>query len=221
MAVRVSAEEIWVAPTHQQDFGGLGVASNVVWPVTAIGAVRLALAIPDDLQTFQSAKVVLLPNSPSGAADLVVYECEVQPGNAATSNCSAATPHPFVGTANQLIEVDISAAVAARVGVPGVTYLGILAYSTPTTNSDRIVGMRFAYSPTPPGPNTTVGPPSTSLSQGTATDRREAVGACAVYQFATRLSDSTASRRSTRRRSRRAATGFPASQATLVESPTK
>ena len=25
------ADEVWVAPTYQQDIGGLGVASNVIW----------------------------------------------------------------------------------------------------------------------------------------------------------------------------------------------
>jgi hypothetical protein len=154
---RVSAEEIWVAPTHQQDLGGMGVGSNVVWPVTAIGAVRLALAIPDDLQTFQSAKIVLLPNSPSGSANLVVYVCGAQPGSAVASNCTAATAHPFVGTASQLVEVDISAAVAARLGGSGVAYIAILAYSTPTTNTDRIVGMRFAYDAAVPAGAATLG----------------------------------------------------------------
>jgi hypothetical protein len=46
----VRADEIWVAPTYQDDFGGVGVASNAVWPVTKIGVVRLAWAVPDDLQ---------------------------------------------------------------------------------------------------------------------------------------------------------------------------
>jgi len=40
------ADEIWIAPTYQQDIGGLGVASSAFWPVTAAGVVRLALAVP-------------------------------------------------------------------------------------------------------------------------------------------------------------------------------
>jgi len=35
-----AADEMWIAPTLQQDLGGLGIASNVVWPVTVIGASR-------------------------------------------------------------------------------------------------------------------------------------------------------------------------------------
>jgi hypothetical protein len=52
LAAPARGSEIWVMPTYQQDVGGLGVASNKFWPVTAMGAVRLAWAIPDDLQAF-------------------------------------------------------------------------------------------------------------------------------------------------------------------------
>jgi len=45
-----AANEMWVAPTYQQDVGGLGIGSNTVWPVTAAGAVRFAWASPNDLQ---------------------------------------------------------------------------------------------------------------------------------------------------------------------------
>ena len=60
------AQELWVAPTAQQDTGGLGVGSNVVWPVTPAGVVRLAFGVPNDLQTFQNAKVVVIPTQPGG-----------------------------------------------------------------------------------------------------------------------------------------------------------
>ena len=48
----------------------------------------------------------------------------------------------------------MSAAVAAHVGAPGAAYLSMLAFTTPTTTTDRIVGLRFAYTPTRrrPGP---------------------------------------------------------------------
>ena len=53
-AAPARADEIWVAPTAQQDLGGLGIASNTIWPVTAVGAIRLAWSVPDNLQTFQT-----------------------------------------------------------------------------------------------------------------------------------------------------------------------
>ena len=58
-------------------------------------------------------------------------------------------PHAFTGVVNQLIEVDVTATVAGQVGVPGATYLAIVAYTTPTTGTDHVVGLRFTYDPAP------------------------------------------------------------------------
>jgi hypothetical protein len=143
----VHADEIWVAPTYQQDIGGLGVASNVFWPVTPVGAVRLAWSIPDDLQTFQSAKVVVIPNSPGGASTLNVFVCPAQNGNVVSASCAGPFAQTFTGVANQLVEVDISSLISSSIGTPGANYLAVLAYTTPTTTTDHIVGLRFSYTP--------------------------------------------------------------------------
>ena len=66
----VRANEIWIAPTVQQDLGGIGIASNGTWPATPAGAVRLAWGVPEDLQTFTRARLVLIPHAPGGAATL-------------------------------------------------------------------------------------------------------------------------------------------------------
>ena len=97
------ADEIWVAPTAQTDFGGLGIGSNVIWPATAIGVVRFAWAVPDDLQTFQSAKVVLIPHSPSpgGSAPLNVFVCAAQNGNLVAASCAGPFTQVFAGGVNQ------------------------------------------------------------------------------------------------------------------------
>src|SRR5260221_7470863 len=129
----VRADEIWVAASSQQDLGGLEIASNTFWPVTPIGAVRLAWAIPNNLQTFQSAKVALIPSSPAGAATLNVLVCAAQNGNPVAGTCAGPFPQPFTGVANQLVEVEIGPAIASRVGTPGANYLAVLAYTTPTT----------------------------------------------------------------------------------------
>ena len=47
--------------------------------------------------------------------------------------------------------------MASRIGVPGANYLAVLAYSTPTTTTDHIVGLRFAYEPAPPAGVATLG----------------------------------------------------------------
>ena len=144
------AQEIWVPPTHQQDIGGLGVSSNTFWPVTAVGAVRLAWAVPSNLQTFESARLVLIPNSPGGASTLNLFVCAAAHGELAAAGCTGPHTVPFVGVANRLVEIEISAAVAPQVGLAGKNHLSVLAYTTPTTASDRILGLRFAYDPSAP-----------------------------------------------------------------------
>jgi hypothetical protein len=150
VAVPAHADEIWVAPTYQQDIGGLGVASNAIWPVTPIGVVRLAWSIPDDLQTFQTAKVAIIPSSPGGASTLNIFVCPAQNGNAVAAACGGPFTQAFTGVTNQLVEVDISSLIASRIGTPGANYLAVLAYTTPTTSTDHIVGLRFSYAPNVP-----------------------------------------------------------------------
>jgi hypothetical protein len=148
--------EIWVAPTYQQDLGGLGVATNAIWPVTPVGVVRLAWAIPADLETFQSAKIVVIPNAPGGAATLNLFVCQAENADI-VGTCTGPLPHAFTGVANQLTEIDISASIGPRVGSAGLNYLAVLAYTTPTTGSDRILGLRFGYTPALPNGAATLG----------------------------------------------------------------
>ena len=74
------------------------------------------MAIPNDLQTFQSARVVLIPHAPGGAASLRVIVCAAQHGTTVVGDCSAAATLPFTGVANQLVEIDVSASLASRIG---------------------------------------------------------------------------------------------------------
>ena len=53
-AGRARADEIWVAPSSQQDLGGLEIASNTLWPVTPAGAVRLAWPFPTICRRFKA-----------------------------------------------------------------------------------------------------------------------------------------------------------------------
>lgn len=156
-AVPGRANEIWIAPTFQQDVGGLGVASSVVWPVTPIGIVRLAWSVPADLQTFTSAKVVVIPGSPGGAATLNVLICPAQNNAAAAAGCVGPFQQGFTGVPSQLAEIEIGGLIATHLGTPGSTYLAVLAYTTPTTTTDHIVGLRFAYTPIASAGSATLG----------------------------------------------------------------
>ena len=146
-AAQARADEIWVAPTAQQDLGGLGIASNVFWPASALGAVRLAWSVPDNLKTLQSAKVVLIPQSP-GASSLNVFVCSSKNGDMASGNCTGPSSKPFTAVPNTLMEVEIAGILAPYIGSPGASYLAVIAYTTPTTATDHIVGLRFGYEPT-------------------------------------------------------------------------
>ena len=140
-----AADEMWIAPTLQQDTGGLGVGSNVVWPVTSAGASRFTWAVPNDLQTFLGAKLVIIPHAPGGAATLNVIVCAAQSGQPVTSSCAGPVAHPFTGVANQLIEVDISNDLAPKIGGPGATNLAVVAFTSPTATTDHFTGLRFTY----------------------------------------------------------------------------
>ena len=148
-AAPARADDIWVPPTAQQDFGGLGIASNGVWPASAFGLVRLAWSVPDNLQALQSAKVVLIPHSPAaGPSTLHLYICSSRDGEAVTNNCAGPVSRSFTGVANTLVEVEIAGFLAPFIGTPGANYLAVIAYTTPTTTTDHIVGLRFGYEPT-------------------------------------------------------------------------
>jgi len=145
------ADEIWIAPTYQQDIGGLGVASSAFWPVTAAGVVRLALAVPNDLNVFQSAKVALIPSaSAGGPAAVHFYICTAQNGSSVTGDCTGPFVQTFPSVANQLIEVEIGGVLSQHIGTPGANYLAIFAYTTPAIATDHIVGLRFSYAPITP-----------------------------------------------------------------------
>lgn len=151
------ADDLWIAPTAQQDLGGLGVGSNSLWPVTVIGAVRLALAVPGDLQTFNSAKVALIPSAPGGVASLNILVCAAQNGEPVAGACAGPFAQTFTGVPNKLVEVEIGEIIKSRLGTPGETYLAVVAYTTPTTITDHIVGLRFAYTPKAPTGVATLG----------------------------------------------------------------
>ncbi len=166
------ANEIWVAPTLQTDTGGLGVG-NGIWPVSAIGVTRLVVAVPDDLQTFQGARIVLIPGAPAGAGVLHVHICTAQNSDMVGASCGGPINQPFTGIVNRLIEVDVTAALAPHVTNPGARYLAIAAYSTPTFTTDHIAGMRFAFEgttvagpPGPQGPQGEIGPQGPQGPQG-------------------------------------------------------
>ena len=158
-AAPARADEIWVVPTLQQDTGGLGIASNTVWPVTPFGAVRFAWSVPDNLQYFKYAKLVLIPHGAGGEGQVHVIVCPAKNNDPVVGpNCITPPGVAYPGPPNRLVEVDISGYIGPSVGAPGTGYLAVLAYTTPNIATDHIVGLRFEYEPkTPTGVATTTG----------------------------------------------------------------
>ena len=151
VSTSVQADEIWIPPTSQQEFGGLGVASNIFWPVTPVGAVRFAWSVPDNLQSLQGAKVAIIPGAPAGGpAALHFYVCAAENGSGVLANCTGPFSQTFTSAENLLTEVEIGGVLGQHVGTPGSTYLAVLAYTTPAITTDHIVGLRFSYIPTTP-----------------------------------------------------------------------
>lgn len=60
-------------------------------------------------------------------------------------SCVGPIAHPFAGVVNNVTEVDISAVLAPKVGVAGRTNLAVVAFTSPTTTTDHIVGLRFIH----------------------------------------------------------------------------
>jgi hypothetical protein len=156
-AAPAHANEIWIAPTHQQDLGGLGVGSHAIWPVTAAGVARLSWAIPDDLKTFQRARLVLIPQAAAAGATLTVYVCKAAGAEIVTAACAGPFTQTFSSTANQLLEIDVSAAIGPQIGAAGQNHLAVVAFTSSAT-TDRILGLRFAYDPVLPDGAATLGP---------------------------------------------------------------
>ncbi|HEY7171761.1 MAG TPA: tail fiber domain-containing protein [Vicinamibacterales bacterium] len=161
------ASEIWVAPTYQQDFGGLGVGTDSVWPTSAAGVVRLAWSIPNDLQTFQSAKIGIIPTA-SGSSTLNVFVCAAQNGSAVLGDCAGPIAQTFSGVANQLAEIEIGSSIASRIGTAGSTYMAVLAF-TSTASTDHVVGLRFGYTSVAPAGAAGLGANTFSATQTIST----------------------------------------------------
>ena len=144
-----AANELWIPPTYQQDFGGAGIGSSGVWPVTIVGVVRLAWAVPDDLHAFRAAKLALIPHAPAGPGTLVLRVCHAASGEFVAAACTGPHSVPYTGTANQLLEIDVTAAITSHIGVAGANHIAVLAYTTPQTRTDHVAGLRFVYDAPP------------------------------------------------------------------------
>ena len=148
-AATSGANDIWLLPTYQRDLGGVGTAVDAIWPATAAGLARFVLAVPNDFQTLRSAAIAVIPTLSSPTAILTSYSCSARAGDAVSSSCDTPQTHQFVAVANHLAEIDVTQELIGRIGDPGNGYASILAFTSPTTLTDHIVGLRISYDGAP------------------------------------------------------------------------
>jgi len=129
------ANDFWVAPAAPTVFSNAGY-----WAVMRPGTVYFAFNIPDNLQTFTAAKVVLIPRK-TRAIGYDLYLSGSKSGNAQNDFNTQLLAQSLAGTENQLTEIDVSALVKSAVDAQK-DYVTL--YFTGGADA-QVVGLRFSY----------------------------------------------------------------------------
>jgi hypothetical protein len=140
VAVPAAADEMWVAPGDKADH------EVGTWGTTNNGEARFSFAIPDDLASLTSAKVVLLGKKTTGIdwqADLSISQ-DGMAHDAITSSLAGSAAM----TAGDIAEIDVTAAFPAALAA-GVDLAG-LAFQADENGDVWVVGLRIAYERTNP-----------------------------------------------------------------------
>jgi hypothetical protein len=138
-----AAEEIWVLPTYQSDTG-IGISSNNYWPVTAAGMVRFAVSVPADFARLSSAHIVMIPHASTSSGIVYLVACMAADGDFVDAQCTGVIDHRFTPTANQLLELDVTARLAPAFLSANV-YVAVYVYTSPNFRNDHFVGLRLTH----------------------------------------------------------------------------
>ena len=159
-ATSARAAEIFVAPSGK-------VASSLIgdWGVAHPGDTRLSFGVPENMQQFTSAKLVIIgKNSDNLTYDLhLSISRDLLPHNNTTD---AILDLPLSVTTNVLQEIDVTTILARNTLVPGVDAVTLNSLARPGTNV-LVVGLRFVYVG-PAGPTGSAGPVGATGVQGIA-----------------------------------------------------
>lgn len=142
-----AGEEIWIAPTFPAGVN----ATSFVWPVTGSGFAFFTFGVPDDLESFDSAAIVLLPASSSPGAETYQVFVEVKRGGEVVSSADWSIDNNAAATVqDRLQEIDISSQLAAELDTSSAgSDLVSLFFWFPgpgtASTEGRVVGMRFKY----------------------------------------------------------------------------
>jgi len=141
------AEEIWIEPVFPAGVN----STSFLWSVTGGGYTFFSFGVPDDMESFKSARIVLLPESSSAAAETYQVLIEVKRnGEVVSTEDWSLDTNTETTVDDTLLEIDISTQLEAELNVtsPGNDIVSVFfRFSGPgTADTDgRAVGMRFAY----------------------------------------------------------------------------
>lgn len=147
VSTAVHAEELWIAPVAR-----VANASNGDWGVTPRGRTRFSFAVPNDFQSFASAKILVIGESSSEITYKVWLSVSqnMLPHNDITDQLINI---PATVVAGELLEIDVSSIVPGNLNA-GVDYISLRIVTQPYDGAVRVVGLRFIYEgdPGPEGP---------------------------------------------------------------------
>ncbi|MGH9320601.1 MAG: hypothetical protein ACRD3V_12050 [Vicinamibacteria bacterium] len=144
--------ELWVGPTHY-----VAPSLNLLWPITGSGLAVFGFAVPEDMASFASAQVALLPGTTvTGNYDVYVEVKRsgepVEAGDLAFSLGNG----PLLLVEDELQDVDISSLLTGLFdgGSAGTDYVNVFFWfptGSPAASEGRVLGLRFVYDTVPSG----------------------------------------------------------------------
>jgi hypothetical protein len=155
---------VWVNPAAK--YSG-GEVSN--WAVTQGCDTHFTFAVPENLESFTSAKIVVIGTKSGNAAyDAHLSLSRKSKGHGFFTNSK--TDVPVALTGNRLQEIDVSDLIPAGLQA-GADYLTLHFVTTPVLAA-RVVGLKFQYE----GPEGPQGPPGAKGEPGHQGPKGEAGG---------------------------------------------
>jgi hypothetical protein len=166
-AIPALADELWVSPLEAHTTLGN-------WGVTSTGNAHFSFAVPDDMASFTSAKIVIIPT----AVLSLVYDLNINVGSNGQSYTSGAYSDTNLMdflVANQITEIDVTSAVAAATPVPSDNISIFFSPHSEFQTNVKVVGLSFTYAVSsglkvaaahPTGPNGPTGPTGPTGAKG-------------------------------------------------------
>ncbi|MDT7041205.1 tail fiber domain-containing protein [Candidatus Nitronereus thalassa] len=158
------ANELWIKPAKKDEGKTVGH-----WAVANLGnATHFSFAVPDNLDAFTSAKVVMIPKKTESLTyDVEISVADVGDAHDAFTNTQTNLTQAVIE--DEVTEIDVTGLVPTTLLVPGQSYVSVRFAS-----QAQVVGLRVLYDgpagpqgdPGPPGPQGVAGPPGPQGPQG-------------------------------------------------------